>query len=142
MTTFHSRATGSINTAQVRVKTLKEAGLKPGKPKGELTEEDLSHDGLRSFASCPEFKAAHNYWGNEWVVHRAELMTGGGWCTSASAKARSGLYARRFFATNCSLISILRHLQDLYTLALLQSQTTSTLLANIILMIFAQCVAA
>ena len=85
MTTFYSRATGSKNTAQVRVKTLKEAGLKPGKPKGELTEEDLSHDGLRSFASCPEFKAAHNYWGNEWVVHRAELMTGGGWCMYASA---------------------------------------------------------
>jgi hypothetical protein len=57
-----------LKDSYVRVKTLKEAGLKPGKPKGELTEEDLSHDGLRSFASCPEFKAAHNYWGNEWVV--------------------------------------------------------------------------
>jgi hypothetical protein len=53
--------------AFIRAEKIKEAGLKPGKPKGDLTVEDLSHP-PSLMASCPEFKAAQNYWANEWVV--------------------------------------------------------------------------
>jgi hypothetical protein len=53
--------------AYVRAEKIKEAGLKPGKPKGDLTVEDLSHP-PSLMASCPEFKAAQSYWANEWVV--------------------------------------------------------------------------